>query len=151
MSAHIDYKSKKISSALGGLKQLRLYVPVDTVIAICRSMILPLFDYCDVVWASLNKGIADRMQQLQNGAARIITRCDYDTRTAEILGKRKVSALANLDVFLDNHEKIINSIVKISIFLKVLQWRNNKCRCFKKILMAGFIINRINGRPPGGL
>ena len=29
-SAHIDYSAKKISSALGGLKQIRAYVPIDT-------------------------------------------------------------------------------------------------------------------------
>ena len=56
-------------------------------------MILPLFDYCDVVWASLNKGLADRIEKLQNRAARIITQCDYETRTAEVLGKLKWNTL----------------------------------------------------------
>ena len=92
-SAHIDYIAKKISTALVGLRQTRPYVPTDTAIAIYRSMILPLFDYCDVVWASLNKGLADRIQRLQNRAARIIMKYNYDTRSAEVLKNLKWDTL----------------------------------------------------------
>ena len=43
-------------------------------------------DYCDIVWDSLNKKeLAQRLQRLQNRAARIIRRSSYDVRSAEIL------------------------------------------------------------------
>ena len=48
-------------------------------------MILPSFDYCDVVWAGLNKGLSDRLQKLYNRAARIITQSDWGISSADIL------------------------------------------------------------------
>ena len=48
-SAHLDYIATKISSALGGLRRARPYVPVETLILIYKALVQPLFDYCDVV------------------------------------------------------------------------------------------------------
>jgi len=50
-----------------------------------KALVQPLFDYCDLVWGNLNKGLADRLQKLQNRAARIITFQGYDARSADIL------------------------------------------------------------------
>ena len=50
----------------------------------CKSLIQPVFDYCDVVWDNLDQGLATRIQKLQNRAARIITFQGYDVRSAEI-------------------------------------------------------------------
>ena len=82
---HTDYLSKKISRAIGGLKQVRRFVPTHTLITIYKALIQPLFDYCDVVWSGLNEGLANRLQKLQNRAARIITQSSYEIRSAAIL------------------------------------------------------------------
>ena len=71
-SAHLDYLAKNISSALGGLRRARPYVTVETLILIYQALVQPLFDYCDVVWENINKGLTERLQKLQNRAARII-------------------------------------------------------------------------------
>ena len=63
-SAQIDYIAKKISSALGGLRRARPFVPMDTLILIYQALIQPLFDYCDVVWEQINKGLTERLQKL---------------------------------------------------------------------------------------
>ena len=52
---------------------------------IYNALILPHFDYCDVVWGNINKGLADRIQKLQNRAARVITSSNYDIRSVDIL------------------------------------------------------------------
>ncbi len=44
-------------------------------------LVLPYFDYCDVVWTGLNKGLSDRIDKLYNRAARIITQSDWETRS----------------------------------------------------------------------
>ena len=84
-SNHIDHLAKEISSGLAGLKQIRLFVPPETLVVIYKSLILPLVDYCDVVWAGVNKGLSVRLGRLQNRAARIITQSDRETRSADIL------------------------------------------------------------------
>ena len=84
-SNHIDYIAKKISSGIAGLKQIRPFVPTEVLINIFKSLVLPYFDYCDVVWAGLNKGLSDRIDKLYNRAARIITQSDWETRSVDIL------------------------------------------------------------------
>ena len=49
------------------------------------SLVQPYFDYCDVVWGDCSKTRADKLQKLQNRAARIITRADYSIRSSDVL------------------------------------------------------------------
>ena len=81
---HVDYVARKIS-AIGGLKQVRPFVKQETLFTIYKSLILPHFDYCDVVWDTLNKGLAQRLQKLQNRSARVITSSSYEIRSKDIL------------------------------------------------------------------
>ena len=46
---------------------------------------LAYFDYCTEVWGSLGKCLSDRLQKLQNRAARIITFSGYEHRSTDIL------------------------------------------------------------------
>ena len=48
----------------------------ETLTTIYYSLVLPYFDYCDVVWGDCSKTRADKLQKLENRAARIITRAD---------------------------------------------------------------------------
>ena len=43
------------------------------------ALIQPVFDYCDAVWGNLNKGLANRLQKLQNRAQ------SYDVRSKDLL------------------------------------------------------------------
>ena len=70
-SNHVENISKKISSAIGGLIRARPYVQQDILLLIYLSLIQPLFDYCDVVWDTLSKGLSTKLQRLQNRAARV--------------------------------------------------------------------------------
>ena len=47
-SEHIDSVANKVLRAIGGLRQIRLFITFDTLLTIYKSLILPLFDYCDV-------------------------------------------------------------------------------------------------------
>ena len=84
-SNHIDHIAKKISSGLAGLKQVKPFVPTEVLISIFKALILPYFDYCDIVWAGLNKGLSERIDKLYNRAARIITQSNWETRSVDIL------------------------------------------------------------------
>ena len=52
---------------------------------IYNSLAQPYFDYCSIVWDSLGKGLGQKLQRLQNRAARIITESDYNIRSSDIL------------------------------------------------------------------
>ena len=71
-SDHIDYIANKISSRLGMLRKARKILPKEACITLYNSMILPLFDYCSVVWCTTGKTNLDYLDKLQLRAARII-------------------------------------------------------------------------------
>ena len=64
---------------------VRDYAPLETLKMIYNGLRQPLFDYGDIVWDGFNKTLAQRLQRLQNRAARIITRSSHDVRSADIL------------------------------------------------------------------
>ena len=49
-SKHVDEISKKVSSAIGALKQVRPFISINTATQIYNALILPHFDYCSPVW-----------------------------------------------------------------------------------------------------
>ena len=82
---HIDEKSKTISSAIGALKRIRPFISESSALQIYQALILPHFDYCSSVWDELNVTLSDKLQKLQNRAARVINRSSYDTSTSFLL------------------------------------------------------------------
>ena len=69
---HIDYISSKVSSGIGAIKRLREFVDQSTLVKVYNAQIQPYFDYCSKVWDCFSKGLSDRLQKLQNRAARSI-------------------------------------------------------------------------------
>ena len=61
-SPQIDAVAGKVSSAIGGLKQIRHLINKETALTIHNSLILPLFDYCDIVWDTVGSSLATRLQ-----------------------------------------------------------------------------------------
>lgn len=122
-SEQVDNICKKISKAIFGLKLVRPFVPVNVLLTIYKALVLPHFDYCDVVWGNCNKGLADRLQKLQNRAARVITRSDYSIRSADILKKlnwdnletRRFKHMATFMFKIQNHRapEYLNSYQRI--------------------------------------
>ena len=76
---HIEEISKKISSAIGALKRIRPFISESTALQIYQALILSHFDYCSPVWDKLSVTLSDKLQKLQNRAARVITSSSYDT------------------------------------------------------------------------
>ncbi|CAB4033674.1 Hypothetical predicted protein, partial [Paramuricea clavata] len=69
----IDALSKKVSQRLGVLRRVKYLLPLHGRLAIYNSLILPLFDYADIVWGNKNnKVLMHNLQVLQNNAARTI-------------------------------------------------------------------------------
>ena len=86
-SVHIDAISKKIASGIGAIKRMRAFVPDTTLKYIFNSIVQPHFDYCCVVWDNCNKTSADKLQKLQNRAARVLTYSGYDNDADSLIKK----------------------------------------------------------------
>ena len=84
---HIEEISKKISSVIGALKRIRPFISESTALQIYQALILPHFDYCSPFWDELRVTLSDKLQKLQNRAARVITRSSYDTSASILLSR----------------------------------------------------------------
>ena len=81
---HIENISKKIACAIGAIKRIRHLTPFNVLIKVYNSLIQPHFDYCNVVWGNCNKGLSEKLQRLQNRAARILMSASYDSNLDDL-------------------------------------------------------------------
>ena len=82
---HVEEICKKISSAIGALKRVRPFTSKETAIQIYNALIMPHLDYCSPVWDNLSGYLSDKLQKLQNRAARFITKSPFYTSSNHLL------------------------------------------------------------------
>ena len=82
---HVEEICKKVSSAIGALKRVWPFISKETAILIYNALIIPHFDYCSPVWDCLSGYLSDKLQNLQNRAARVITKSPFDTSSNHLL------------------------------------------------------------------
>ena len=93
-SKHVDEICKKASSAIGALKRVRPSIPTDVAVQIYNVLILPHFDYCSPVWDCMSGYLSDKLQKLQNRAARVITQSPFETSSNLLLAMLKWEKLS---------------------------------------------------------
>jgi hypothetical protein len=64
---------------------MKKIVPKTTLKKVYNAIILPHFDYCSLVWDNCSDYLIDKLQKLQNRAARVITGRTYETRSCDVL------------------------------------------------------------------
>nr|XP_058947926.1 uncharacterized protein LOC131775812 [Pocillopora verrucosa] len=83
--SHIEKLTKKIAYGIGALKRIRHLIPASTLHLVYQALVKPHFDYCDIVWGNCGKTLQDKLQKLQNRAARVLTFSNYDADATELL------------------------------------------------------------------
>ena len=84
---HITALIKKISRGIGMLRYGKKYLPLTTVQSMYRSIIEPHFRFCCSVWGVCSGTSLNKLQKLQNRAARIETNSPYDAPSLPLLRK----------------------------------------------------------------
>ena len=77
-SGHIEKVTKKVASGIGTIKRITHLVPQATLQLIYKALIQPHFDYCNIVWGNCGITLRNKVQKLQNRAARVLTYSSYD-------------------------------------------------------------------------
>ncbi len=67
----------------------------ETALHLYKTLLVPILDYCDVVYDCLTKYNSDTLQKLQNGACRIILRKGKRSSTAEMHSDLKLNRLTD--------------------------------------------------------
>ena len=98
---HIQIISKKVASGISAIKRVRNFVFHETLLTIYRALVQPHFNYCSAVWGNCNEGLSEKLQKLQNRAARIISFSNYHASLNELfqaLNWRKLEQLRKVDL-----------------------------------------------------
>ena len=69
---HIDHISKKVKRNLGVMKHVKNCAPYQSLIMLYRTLVEPYFRYCSTTWGKCGQTLPDKLQTLQNRAARIV-------------------------------------------------------------------------------
>ena len=77
-SSHTDKLTKKVASGIGAIKRITHLVFRATLHLIYQALIKPHFDYCNIVWGNCGITLLNKIQKLQNRAARVLTYSNYD-------------------------------------------------------------------------
>ena len=93
--AHISEVVGKVAKVLAALRRLRPVCPQSTLVTIYKSLVLPHLDYCSAVWGCIGNGLSQKLEKLQNRAARIVTGSGWDVRSAQILCALNWKSLAD--------------------------------------------------------
>jgi hypothetical protein len=80
---HVDYVCTKISQMSGLLWRIKDCLTFETRKLFYYSYILPVFDYCLIVWGQCNKTLLDRLFRLQKRVARMVLN-NYDLNEYEL-------------------------------------------------------------------
>ena len=79
---HIEQTRNELSKMVNYLGRLRQFVNMSELKLIYKSIILPHFDYGDVVWQSASSKSLTQLQKIQNRAGRIILKVNPYSHTS---------------------------------------------------------------------
>ena len=72
-SDHIDKISKKVNQRIGAIRRVKHLLPLSARICLYNNLVVPLFDYADVIWGDkFNDTLMSQLQILQNRAAKLL-------------------------------------------------------------------------------
>ena len=77
-SQHVDYISSKITGNIGILKRVRHFIPKECLLLLYHTLVEPYFKYCSIVLGHCSETLRDKLQTLQNKAARTIAKVRHD-------------------------------------------------------------------------
>ena len=81
---HINKVCAKVSNGLGIMRRVRTFVTQPIMQSIYNSLIFPYLDYCNMVWENTAKYNLQKIQKMQNRAARILTGSSYDVPITDL-------------------------------------------------------------------
>ena len=96
-NGHIEKVTKKVASGIGAIKRISHLFPQATLQLIYQALIQPHFDYCNTVWGNCGITLSNKVQKLQNRAARVLTYSSYDVDAGhlfKLLGWKNLACLS---------------------------------------------------------
>ena len=90
---HLTWKNHSIKTGISALKRVRPFINRETAVKAYRGLVEPYFTYCSPVWDGIGLKLGEKLQKLQNRAARVMTRSSYEVSSASLLSELGWSVL----------------------------------------------------------
>ena len=116
---HVEYLTNKINQRLGLLKRIKCLLPFETRMLFYNGLILPLFDYPDIVWGDKNNAtLMNNIQILQNKAAKIILDRPIQSSSSEALAALKWITLEKRRLY----HRLACMFINVLTVTQIIQW-----------------------------
>lgn len=100
--SHIDHIHKKVTGILMYLTRIKDCLDYETRVMVIDALVLSIINYCSNVWGSANKTQIERVQKLQNFAARVavggIGKYDHVSPAIKRLNWLKIENKCSFDI-----------------------------------------------------
>ena len=97
---HVNAICMKINQRIGLIRGIRNLLPLQTRVTLYNTLILPLFDYGDVVWGDKNNDtLMSELQILQNKAAKVMLELPPRSSSTEALKRLDLKPLSTRRFF----------------------------------------------------
>ena len=95
-SKHIEDVCLKISRAIGVLSRLRHFIPLNILIQLYNTLILPYISYCTIIWGNCSDSLINKVFILQKRAIRIITSSPPRTPSKPLFTKYNILTIHDI-------------------------------------------------------
>ena len=76
---HMEYITKKIEQNLGMMTKIKGSVPKDSLVTLYENHnVEPFLRYCSIIWCQCGNTLIEKVQRLQNKAARIVSGTSFE-------------------------------------------------------------------------
>ena len=116
--------SVKVSRGLGLLKHAKKFLPLSALTSLYTSIVEPHFCYCCSVWGYAGTTEINRLQKLQNRAARIVANCSFDTPSNQLIEKQGWKTINEL-IDIESKTMVFKSLNELALpYLRSLFRKN---------------------------
>ena len=88
--------NSKLSRSIGVLSKLKCFLPLNVLIYIYNTIMLPHLNYCNEIWGNTYNIHVSKLHMLQKRAIRLITNSKFDSPSLPIFVKLKILPIFDL-------------------------------------------------------
>ena len=84
-TSQLALTTNKISRGIGMLRYAKQYLPLSIVKIMYKNLVEPYFRYCCPVWGNAAVTVIEKLQKLQNRAAKLVTNSPFDATALPVI------------------------------------------------------------------
>ncbi len=92
---HVDYIKRKLYIKMKALGRIKPFIPDDLALQLYQSLVIPHFDYGDIVYDAMSSTSANQLQVIQNNCLRICLGRDKMSSTDDLHSDAKLPRLSS--------------------------------------------------------